>query len=350
MKIILSESQYNRLFNNKKRKLIITENQYKKLLFEANLHSQFSKIKLYDIIKLNQKQQNGQSISLHFRVKDIDPSKGLIMVNCNNGIYKNAYFHITKDGYDTKSKELKYRSAQEKKITDKIGENGSPWETIDDTSVWRQSTFKNITRISIYDDGGKEDCNLSNTAEKRFIIGSVEDVEFSDKEIKDLMNDDENIKNLIQTKPGQWLEFLGLARKKGVIPSIEIFNKWGANPNNLGSLSNFKKDKNIKVQFIGDVTDKGTDTPKLTEIVNGIKNIGNKATLKVSRNYNGEQYLKLNGKIDNIFYTLRVPSNSSNEKDIYKVEIVSKSSNVNKGDVILGEVKIKILDYDTEKI
>ena len=63
-----------------------------------------------------------------------------------------------------------------------------------------------------------------------------------------------------------------------------------------------------------------------------------------------ELHRKLNGKIDNIFYTLRVPSNSSNEKDIYKVEIVSKSSNVNKGDVILGEVKIKILDYDTEKI
>ena len=66
--------------------------------------------------------------------------------------------------------------------------------------------------------------------------------------------------------------------------------------------------------------------------------------------YQCKYIIFFNCKIDNIFYTLRVPSNSSNEKDIYKVEIVSKSSNVNKGDVILGEVKIKILDYDTEKI
>jgi len=162
MKIILSESQYNRIFNNKKRKLIITESQYKSILNEVELSSNFNKyfsrIKDNDIIKLT----DGNKQSLHFRVITTKPGE-LIMINCNDGVYKNSYFYITPTSYSNSS--LTYKIAQDKNIND----DTDPLETINDNSIWRNSTFKNITNIEVYVDN-KQGCNLSDTAKKKFSI------------------------------------------------------------------------------------------------------------------------------------------------------------------------------------
>ena len=52
MRLILKESQYDRIFNNKKRKLIITESQYNKLLFESVLTDNLGELEVSDAIEV----------------------------------------------------------------------------------------------------------------------------------------------------------------------------------------------------------------------------------------------------------------------------------------------------------
>ena len=176
-----------------------------------------------------------------------------------------------------------------------------------------------------------------------------EDEGFSSSEIHALMSGDTVMKELIQNNPGAFLDFFGLVRKRGIIPSAEIFKKWGATPNNDAVLSRFKKDTTVKIKFIGKVEkSKDGNSSLLKEIVDGLKGQGNETNIKVSRNYNGETYLKLNGVINKIKYTLRVPGDSDGQDDKYKVTIVVKDGSTNKN-MELGKVEIKVLDYDISK-
>ena len=175
MKLILSESQYNRIFNNKKKKIVVTESQYDRLLNESDLSNSFDKIKKFDIIKIDM-----PSGDLHFRVMSMT-SNGLIMINCNNGVHKNAYFYINKSGYSGNS--LKYKIAQDKRVEGKK----DLWSTLGDTKIWRSSTFKNITNIDVYVDG-KKDCNLSDNAKKKLSVVGDDSKDNSKDDSKSKMN------------------------------------------------------------------------------------------------------------------------------------------------------------------
>ena len=194
MKLILNEKQYDRLFSSKKRKLVVTESQYNRLLNESDLSDGFTKIKKFDIIKID--KEGSKDSTLHFRVMYIN-SNELIMINCNDGVYKNAYFYINKNGYSGDS--LKYRIAQNKDIEASDSEVGEKnlLDTLGDTKIWRNSTFNNITNIDIYVDG-EQDCNLSDNAKKKLTIvddGSKDD---SEDDSKEGGGDDDGLKEVIE--------------------------------------------------------------------------------------------------------------------------------------------------------
>jgi len=178
MKLVLSESQYNRIFNNKKRKMVVTESQYNRLLNESDLSNNFSKIKKFDIIKID--MDDSRHSTLHFRVMYIN-SNEIIMINCNNGVYKNAYFYINKSGYSGDS--LKYKIAQDKAIDIEVSDGKVSKKNLIDTlgnsKLWRSSTFNNITNVDVYVDG-EQDCNLSDNAKKKLSV--VDDKSKDDSE------------------------------------------------------------------------------------------------------------------------------------------------------------------------
>ena len=159
MRLILNESQYNRLFNKQKKKLVINESQYKRLILEANTTNSILSIDKTDIVKLT----SGEN-TLHFKVVAKNGGE-LIMINCNDGVYKNAYFYV--NGSALNGSSLSYKSAQNKDI-----DMDNPWETIKSKSdIWRPSTFKNINEFKVFK-GGSEGltCNLSDDAKEKFGI------------------------------------------------------------------------------------------------------------------------------------------------------------------------------------
>ena len=159
MKLVLTESQYNRIFNNKKRKLVITESQYRKILNEASSNMLLSMEK-GDTLELIDKSNNKLSFKIIMKT-----GNEIIMINCNDGVYKNAYFHLKGDSLNGNN--LTYQIAQ----NDKIPEGKNPWETVGDSSIWRKSTFKNVKSFDVFKDGGEGlKCNLSDTAERKFSL------------------------------------------------------------------------------------------------------------------------------------------------------------------------------------
>tara|TARA_R110000772_G_scaffold71651_11_gene156922 strand:- start:11111 stop:12676 length:1566 start_codon:yes stop_codon:yes gene_type:complete len=168
MKLILNEEQYNRLFNNDKRKMIITESQYNKLLFESVLKDNLLKVEKSDTIEVVRGKDK-----MFFKVVSKNGHE-FMMINCDNGVYKNAYFHIKGDSLYKNS--LVYSLAQNSDIDDE-----NPWETVG-SDVWRKSTFKNIDTFSVHKSNSDAlECNLSTISDKRFSVdmttGSVTDGE-----------------------------------------------------------------------------------------------------------------------------------------------------------------------------
>ena len=157
MRLILNESQYDRIFNKNKRKLVITENQYNKLLFESKSSNSLLGVDKSDAIVL----VTGNN-KLYFKVVSKSGNE-FIMINCNDGVYKNAYFHIKGDSLSKNS--LTYYIAQNSAI-----DSSNPWGTIG-SSIWRKSTFKNVSVFDVYKDSGEGlTCNLSDTSSKKFGI------------------------------------------------------------------------------------------------------------------------------------------------------------------------------------
>ena len=187
MKLILNEKQYDRLFSSKKRKLVITESQYNKLLFESESVNSLLNVGKSDAIKL----VSGKNV-LHFKVVSKNGNE-FMMINCNDGVYKNAYFHIK--GNSLTKNSLTYTIAQNSAI-----DSNNPWETIG-SDVWRKSTFKNLSTFDVYNDSGEGlTCNLSDSSKKKFGIdmdtGAVID-DGSDKEDEEELSDDETFKQVI---------------------------------------------------------------------------------------------------------------------------------------------------------
>ena len=87
MKLVISETQYNRIFNKQKTKLVVTETQYERLLLEATLNNTINQTKSGDIIKLGDKSGN----ILTFEVVDAFSGQ-VLMINKDAGVYKNNFF------------------------------------------------------------------------------------------------------------------------------------------------------------------------------------------------------------------------------------------------------------------
>ena len=203
MKLILNEEQYNRLFNNVKRKLIITESQYEQLLLEKDRISRKEKKRRKKAGEVNpQPKEKGEkskpksnnintnisginkgdtvklvsgSNDLHFRVV-AKRGDEFMMINCNSdSVYKNAYFYIT-GGDALSTNGLTYSSAQNKDI-----EASNPWDTLETKpAVWRKSIFKNLSDFDVFTGGdGGLTCNLDDDAIIKFGIdmktGKVKD-------------------------------------------------------------------------------------------------------------------------------------------------------------------------------
>ena len=159
-KIIINETQYNRLFNKpKKQKVIITESQLN-LIVEANMTNTIQKIESGDVFTLVDKKRN----ELNFKVV-LAFSGLLLMINCNEGVYKNMYFLISTNSLN--NSQIGYRYIHESKLEDK-----SSLEKIVKTSVdWSKSTWKNIDSIQVFE-GDSQDitCNLNEKLPPKFNV------------------------------------------------------------------------------------------------------------------------------------------------------------------------------------
>ena len=222
MRLILKESQYDRIFNNKKRKLIITESQYDKLIFESVLKDNLLTVEKSDAIEVVRGKDK-----MFFKVVSKNGNE-FMMISCDDGVYKNAYFHIKGDSLSKNS--LVYSLAQNSKIDDK-----NPWETVG-TDVWKKSTFNNVDTFSVHKSNGDAlECNLSAVSDKKFSIdmttGSVTD---GDDE-KDDSNKDSNPKGGVDA----------------MVTVISIFNQIKSNYKyniTIGEYKeNSKKDKNGRI-------------------------------------------------------------------------------------------------------
>jgi len=85
-KLILTESQYNRIFNSKKRKLVITESQYNKLLSEIELKNNLVG---GDMLKVTLKSDVEQILKIVDGFSD-----QIFMIDCNDAIDKNYIYKL----------------------------------------------------------------------------------------------------------------------------------------------------------------------------------------------------------------------------------------------------------------
>jgi len=199
MKLILNESQYNRIFNNKKRKVVVTESQYNRLLNEST-SSFMSKVKVGNILKVT-RESSGKKEVLTFRIVAKDYNN-VVMVSCDKGVYKNAYFLL--DGNPLSGKSLAYKSVQDKNLSkDK--------SMLDDLKKGRASRWNNVEDISGYDDGQKTGCNLFDKAKNLFSL-NVDTLTYDDSNDKpkdDKPKDDKSNEDKILEK------FRGLKKDYG---------------------------------------------------------------------------------------------------------------------------------------
>ena len=234
MKLVITESQYNRIFNKKKAKLVITEGQYNRLLLEAKMGDSINQVNDGDAIKLIDKK----GTELYFKV--IDSIGGqLLMINCNDGVYKNSFFHVT--SADIQGGNVTYRGKHKKYLNIEAlsKESGGKFKTFKDvedakkageidevefkklsklvnnevlkmgpklimndlknnTDTWKKGTWKNV-QLGVFDDEATGlSCNLSPSSKPKFTIDTgtgdlgkdfKEGDKGSDNEIEDLIDE-----------------------------------------------------------------------------------------------------------------------------------------------------------------
>lgn len=131
MKVVINETQYNRLFNKPKTKLIISESQFNRLMVESELKKSFDEIRIHDKILIT--KENGDE--LHFKVLD-SMAGHITMLNTDTSVYKDHLFFITTS------------NLQNNNLTYKTIKNSEQVPT--DKEDWKNMTFNNIKRFSIF--------------------------------------------------------------------------------------------------------------------------------------------------------------------------------------------------------
>jgi hypothetical protein len=211
------------------------------------------------------------------------------------------------------------------------------------------------------DDGGsltQKDDVIANIMDFKLIGPCDEDeddeeVGLTKAEIKKAVEDDDILKDMIQKRPVKFMEFISssIFRKKGIIPSQEIFSKWGAANSEGGAFLNlsegdeieFKFGENFKLEKVG-------AEDKLEKFVKAVKNKDGAFKGKVGRYKPGGKYISiLCEELDGIYYRLRLyEDKSSGSDDVVEVKIAFYDKNYNGGEEIAKD-KIKIIKNKSKK-
>lgn len=262
MKLVITESQYNRVFNKSKTKLVITESQYNRLLLEQNMSNTISKIEQGDAIKLVDSSDN----ELFFKVLD-SFSGHILMVNCNDGVYKNSYFFITSNDLRGNNLSSKYKHKKNIKDDTSVASIKS-----DVSKKGKKYTFKNLKDFKVFEGAGNDlSCNLSpSTLTPKFDVdldsGKIQEPKEEEKD--DNTNDKESmvneiVRDLLSLKMNETYIFelddgseldMSVNSKGGDTISFEVVEVSGAEgeryKNMIEDVLEFKGDsKNININF-----------------------------------------------------------------------------------------------------
>lgn len=172
-KLILTESQYNRIFNSKKRKLVITETQYKRLLSEIELKNNLVG---GDMLKVTLKSGTEQILKIVDGFSD-----QIFMIDCNNAIDKNYIYKLV--DYSEENLKIKTLKVHIKNIDDiKKFKN-----SISDKTIWKPYTFNLLKEPEILKDKADEyKCTLDDVINVYKNPETEDDDNVSDKpDVKD---------------------------------------------------------------------------------------------------------------------------------------------------------------------
>ena len=172
-KLILTESQYNRIFNSKKRKLVITETQYKRLLSEIELKNNLVG---GDMLKVTLKRGTEQILKIVDGFSD-----QIFMVDCNNAIDKNYIYKLI--DYSEENLKINTLRVHIKHINDiKKFKN-----SISNKTIWKPYAFNLLKEPEILKDKADEyKCTLDDVINVYKNPETEDDDNVSDKpDVKD---------------------------------------------------------------------------------------------------------------------------------------------------------------------
>lgn len=390
MKLVITESQYNRIFNKKKTKLVITESQYSRLLLEANMGNSINQVKDGDAIKLIDKKGS----ELYFKV--IDSIGGqLLMINCNDGVYKNSFFHVT--SADIQGGNVTYRGKHKKYLNIEAlsKESGGKFKTFKDvedakkageidevefnklsklvnnevlkmgpklimddlknnTDSWKKGTWKNV-QLGVFDDEATGlSCNLSPSSKPKFTI----DTGTGDLG-KDFKDGDKGSDNEIEDLIDEILSYK--------VDTLYTFKLSGGGEIDLLTLSKDGNNIAFKVDKVS-----GPKSDRYTKSIGDtIEFNGDPKNVKIKESGEGEEFLfSLRFKkyvggsdkkgaaksedfiIDNILDTERKSGGATGEKK----ELASEIGSYNEDDIVMFKfndgknIKTKVLNKDSNTI
>ena len=247
--------------------------------------------------------------------------------------------------FDSSHENINYRESNDFDIQIKVFGNK---EAVDSSSndLKMSSELEEIKGISDFGEEGDINQEKDNEKEKKKEIEEKEREErdnmvkeFNYDELKDLMGEDQILKDFIQKRPAAIFELIGLQRAHGMVPLNKIFAEWGINiKNGKGDFDGdkFKSDNNVTVRFIekGDIIDSRHNkaSQEFDDFVkDGRKNVG----LKVARFQQGDLHATLKGVIN---------------KTKFNIEIISSLEDNEETEALKGDSKDEKKENDKFKV
>lgn len=327
MKIILTESQYNKLLADSKKKVIITESQYKKLLTEIYMTENINEIKKNNSIVINKENDD----KLFFEVID-SANGGLLMVNTNKGsALTGSYFYVTSDSL--KGGDLTYKFAYKKNV--------GVLTNIDTNQIdtWKESTLKNIRYFYIFKDNSNKDLLFSidvETGKKKMLDAK----EFEKGEVEKNIKGSEIMNTAVIDRPNKFLGLLG-RQNKGTLRSKELLDKWGQGVNAYDDYySNSKSTKeDIAVEFKIIKENKINDQNEYNKLIKLLNNKIGKGRL------NEYKFPTIDFIKDGFYFKLKLIqkiNNPNSINDIFKTEIYTGPNS----SIFIAEVQLEITKYN----
>jgi ribosomal protein S13 len=218
-KLILTESQYNRIFNSKKRKLVITESQYKRLLSEIELKNNLVG---GDMLKVTLKSDVEQILKIVDGFSD-----QIFMIDCNNAINKNYIYKLI--DYSEENLKINTLRVHIKHINDiKKFKN-----SISDKTIWKPYAFNLLKEPEILKDKADEyKCTLDDVinvyknpeTEDDDNVSDKPDVKDGDMKVDIVKRLKSDIFNVLDKNEWVRIEF-----SDGSYVNVKIIDKQGSN-------------------------------------------------------------------------------------------------------------------------